>query len=104
MRTLGYAALAALAYLPILLTSPGKVVADTKSYLYLDPGRLLARAPYMWTPNIALGTVTHQQIGYLWPTGPFFWVVPHARRPRVDLATDLVRDASSLPRRWACCT
>ncbi len=74
-RPLGYAALAALAYLPILLTSPGKVVADTKEYLYLDPGRLLERAPYMWTPNIALGTVTHQQIGYLFPTGPYYWIM-----------------------------
>ena len=64
-----------MAYLPILLTSPGKVVADTKEYLYLDPGRLLERAPYMWTPNIALGTVTHQQIGYLFPTGPYYWIM-----------------------------
>ena len=38
-------ALAALAYVPLLLTAPGKVGADTKQYLYLDPGRLLERAP-----------------------------------------------------------
>ena len=47
VRVLGYAVLAALAYVPVLLTKPGKVVADTKSYLYLDPGRLLDRAVSM---------------------------------------------------------
>ena len=44
-RVLGYALLAALAYIPPLLTAPGKVAADTKQYLYLDPTRLLERAP-----------------------------------------------------------
>jgi len=47
LRVLGYAVLAELAYVPVLLTKPGKVVADTKSYLYLDPGRLLDRAVSM---------------------------------------------------------
>ncbi|MBI03797.1 MAG: hypothetical protein CL468_07170 [Acidimicrobiaceae bacterium] len=61
------------AYLPLLANDMGRVAADTKAYLYLDPGRLLARAPYMWHPEVALGTVTHQNIGYLWPVGPFFW-------------------------------
>ena len=36
--------LAALAYVPLLLTKPGQVGADTKQYLYLDPGRMLGRA------------------------------------------------------------
>ena len=75
LRLLGYAALAALAYIPMLLTAPGRVVADTKSYLYLDPGRLLERAPSMWDPNIGLGTVTHQNIGYLLPMGPYYWLM-----------------------------
>ena len=75
LRFLGYSALAALAYIPILLTAPGRVVADTKSYLYLDPGRLLERAPSMWDPNIGLGTVTHQNIGYLLPMGPYYWLM-----------------------------
>ena len=74
-RRVGYALLAALAYLPVLLTHPGKVAADTKTYLYLDPGRLLSRAPTMWDPNIGLGTVTHQTIGYLFPMGPFYWLL-----------------------------
>ncbi|HMG25814.1 MAG TPA: alpha-(1-_3)-arabinofuranosyltransferase family protein, partial [Acidimicrobiia bacterium] len=66
-RVLGYTLLAALSYIPPLRTAPGKVAADTKQYLYLDPTRLLERAPSMWDPNIGLGTVTHQNIGYLFP-------------------------------------
>jgi arabinofuranan 3-O-arabinosyltransferase len=62
-------------YVPLLLTRPGQVGADTKTYLYLDPGRLLSRAAHMWDPNIGMGTVTHQNIGYLWPMGPYYWVM-----------------------------
>lgn len=66
--------LAAISYVPLLLTAPGQVAADTKAYLYLDPGRLLSRAAYLWDPNVGMATVTHQNIGYLWPMGPWFWV------------------------------
>ncbi len=68
------AVLALTIFVPLLLTRPGRVGADTKSYLYLDPGRLMARAPSMWDPNIGMGTVTHQNIGYLWPIGPYYWL------------------------------
>ena len=67
-------ALAVVAYVPLLLTQPGRVGADTKAYLYLDPARLLGRAMSMWDPNVGLGTVTHQNIGYLWPMGPCYWL------------------------------
>jgi hypothetical protein len=80
-RLLGYGLLAALAYIPPLLTAPGKVAADTKQYLYLDPTRLLERAPSMWDPNIGLGTVTHQNIGYLFPMGPYYWVLENVGVP-----------------------
>jgi arabinofuranan 3-O-arabinosyltransferase len=73
--------LAAAAYIPLLLTQPGWVSADTKSYLYLDPGKLLSRAWSMWDPSIGLGTVTHQYIGFLWPMGPFFWLADIAGIP-----------------------
>ena len=66
---------AGLAFIPQLLAQPGVVDSDTKSYLYLDPGRFLRQSASMWDPTIGLGTVTHEQIGYLWPMGPFFWVV-----------------------------
>ena len=29
----------------------------------------------MWDPNIGMGTVTHQNIGYLFPMGPYYWVL-----------------------------
>ncbi|MGB2756176.1 MAG: alpha-(1-_3)-arabinofuranosyltransferase family protein, partial [Acidimicrobiia bacterium] len=66
---------AALAYVPLLLTEPGRVAADTKQYLYLDPSRLLSRAATMWDSHIGLGTVTHQNIGYLFPMGPYYWLM-----------------------------
>lgn len=71
---LGIVLPAVVIYLPLLLTAPGRVGADTKTYLYLDPSRLLADAPYIWHDRIGLGTVTHQNIGYLFPIGPFYWV------------------------------
>lgn len=71
----GVVLLVLVSYVPLLLTRPGQVGADTKTYLYLDPARLLSRAPYMWDPNVGLGTVTHQNIGYLWPMGPYYWLM-----------------------------
>ncbi len=29
----------------------------------------------MWDPHIGMGTVTHQNIGYLFPMGPYYWVL-----------------------------
>ncbi len=73
-RWSGPLALAITAYFPLLLTRRGLVVADTKQYLTLDPGGVLAGSASLWDPDWALGTVTHQSIGYLWPMGPWFWV------------------------------
>ncbi len=57
----------------MLLTKPGVVSDDTKTYLYLNPSQWTRAAASLWDPNVALGTVTHQNIGYLYPMGPFFW-------------------------------
>ena len=73
-RWLELALLAALAYVPSLLASPGKVPADTKLYLYLDPARLISDAPYTWDTRQFAGWVPHQNVGYLWPSGPWFWL------------------------------
>ena len=70
-----WAALALLSYAPLFASRPGLVAADTKAYLYLDPGRLTQAAASMWDPNVGMGTVTHQNIGYLFPMGPYFWAV-----------------------------
>lgn len=69
------ALLAVAAYVPMLLASPGEVSADTKSYLTLDPGAVLRQATTMWDPSVGAGTVPHQNIGYLFPLGPFYWLM-----------------------------
>ena len=66
--------LAAIAYLPALLTKPGRMPADTKLFLYLNPGRLISDAPYTWDTRQFGGWVPHQTIAYLWPQGPWYWV------------------------------
>lgn len=71
---LSYLFLALIAYAPAISSAPGRISADTKQYLYLDPGRLLARAPYLWDTSSGFGTVPHQNIGYLFPMGPYYWL------------------------------
>ncbi len=67
--------LALVAYVPVLASSPGKMPADTKVYLYLDPGRLIGDAARTWDNRQFLGWVPHQIIAYLWPTGPWYWTM-----------------------------
>ncbi|WP_426572995.1 alpha-(1-_3)-arabinofuranosyltransferase domain-containing protein [Aquihabitans sp. McL0605] len=65
--------LGVVAYLPFLLSSPGRVSSDSKQALYVHPGQFVRDAAYLWDPSVAAGTVPHQHIGYLWPMGPWFW-------------------------------
>src|ERR1700709_1391936 len=82
LRTpVGDVALALVSYIPLLLTHRGKLGADTKTYLYLDPGRLLSRAPYLRDPAVGRCTVTHQNVGYLFPMGPYYWAMAALRVP-----------------------
>lgn len=67
--------LALVAYLPALLSSPGRMPADTKLYLYLDPGQLTRTAASTWDPSQFGGWVPHQLTTYLWPSGPWFWLL-----------------------------
>ena len=78
---LEYGIFAVLAFVPMLWSQPGKVTDDTKTYLYLDPGRYIRQAVSLWDPSVALGTVTHENIGYLFPMGPFFWVCAELHLP-----------------------
>jgi arabinofuranan 3-O-arabinosyltransferase len=78
---LGYGLLGALAFVPPLLTARGRIAADTKQYLYLDPGRLLSRSVSMWDPHVGMGTVTHQTIGYAFPMGPYYWLLDRLGSP-----------------------
>lgn len=74
-------ALVAAAYVPLLASSPGLVPGDTKLYLYLDPGRLISDSPWTWDGRQMGGWVPHQNVGYLWPTGPWFAVFDALRVP-----------------------
>jgi hypothetical protein len=65
----------------MVATRPGVVSDDTKTYLYLDPGRYVRAAVSAWDPGVALGTVTHQNIGYLLPMGPFYWALAELHVP-----------------------
>ncbi len=77
----GTLVLALLSYLPLLATHRGKLGADTKVYLYLNPAQLMRDAGYLWDSSTGLGTVTHQNIGYLFPMGPFYWLFDHLGVP-----------------------
>jgi arabinofuranan 3-O-arabinosyltransferase len=71
----------AIAYLPPLLSSPGRVSADSKQALLVDPARFLAGAASMWDAGTGGGTVPHQHLGFLWPMGPWFWVFERLGAP-----------------------
>ena len=73
--------LALAAYVPLLLTAPGVVAADTKLYLYLDPWRLMSDAAYTWDIRQLGGWVPHQNVGYLWPSGPWYAMFDLLRAP-----------------------
>lgn len=74
-------ALVAGAYLPLLVSSPGLVPGDTKLYLYLDPLRLVSDALWTWDARQLGGWVPHQNVGYLWPSGPWFVLFDVLRFP-----------------------
>ena len=78
---LAVALLALLAYIPSLASSPGRMPADTKLYLYLDPGRLISDAPWTFDARQFAGWVPHQTIEYLWPQGPWYWLFEQLAAP-----------------------
>jgi arabinofuranan 3-O-arabinosyltransferase len=54
------------------MSSPGKMPADTKLYLYLDPRRLVSDSIWSFDARQFAGWVPHQVIAYLWPSGPWY--------------------------------
>ncbi len=66
--------MAILCYLPLIFTKPGLVSVDSKQYLYLDPQKYMVQSASIWSPNIDMGTVTHQIIGFLMPMSEWYAV------------------------------
>ena len=58
-----------------------------------------SRPVSMWDPHIGMGTVTHQNIGYLFPMGPYYWILAAARRARLGRAATVARLDPVLRRR-----
>jgi arabinofuranan 3-O-arabinosyltransferase len=80
-RAAGPLLIALLAYAPALLSSPGLMPADTKLYLYLNPGRLMSDAAQSWDSRQFAGWAPHQIIAYLWPQGPWYWIAERIGLP-----------------------
>ena len=81
-RWVGATALfAVLAYVPALIAAPGRMTADSKLYLYLDPGRLMADALGTYDPRQFAGWVPHQHISFVWPSGPWYWLFDQIGAP-----------------------
>jgi arabinofuranan 3-O-arabinosyltransferase len=100
---LSVSVLVVLAFLPALSAAPGRMPADSKLYVYLNPGRFLSDTTTTFDPRQFAGWVPHQHISYLWPTGPWFWFferlgVPDWVAHRLWIATLLV--AAGLGVRW----
>jgi arabinofuranan 3-O-arabinosyltransferase len=68
----GVIVMAVLAYVPALRSSPGRMPADTKLGLYLDPQRLVADSIWTFDPRLFAGWVPHQMLAYAWPSGPWY--------------------------------
>ncbi|MFM8857982.1 MAG: alpha-(1-_3)-arabinofuranosyltransferase family protein [Actinomycetota bacterium] len=60
------------AFIACVTSYPGQVPADTKLYLYTNPLRLISDSIWSWDGRNFGGWVPHQNVGYLWPSGPFF--------------------------------
>jgi len=57
-----------------ILQDPGKLIADTKLPLAVDPRHFLGSALHLWDPGLDFGTIQNQSVGYAFPMGSFFLV------------------------------
>ena len=80
-RFAGVVLMAVLAYVPAVLSSPGRMPADTKLSLYLNPRRLVSDSIWTFDARQFAGWVPHQMIAYAWPSGPWYVAAEVLRLP-----------------------
>lgn len=73
-RVLTIVLMASVAIIPAFIAAPGLIPSDSKLGLYLDPASLISAARWAYDPQLFAGAVPHQQIGFVWPAGPWFWL------------------------------
>ena len=72
---------AIVAYVPLLLTRPGRVSGDTLDGLYVDPTRTFLDAATRWDPGVSFGAVVDRTFGAAFPMSPYYWLAHIAGVP-----------------------
>jgi arabinofuranan 3-O-arabinosyltransferase len=68
------AVVAAVAYIPLLLSRPGSVILDTSDAPFVDPNRAMRLAAARWNPTQGLGTIADRALDDGFPMTPWMWL------------------------------